>query len=79
MNEVKITNFSTMANLYRNMHRPMVDEIFTQKESYEEKLKKAVEDKDVKAAKAIKAKIESLDKEARDLWRQICIEAEKLI
>lgn len=71
-------NTSEKANLYRNMHRPLVDALFEEKEKLEERLNLAIKEKDIKRAKVLKEKIKKIDSEARELWRKIQKEAEEL-
>ena len=71
-------NTSEKSNLYRNMHRPLVDALFEEKEKLEERLDLAIKEKDIKRAKVLKEKIKKIDSEARELWRKIKKEAEEL-
>jgi hypothetical protein len=71
-------NTSEKANLYRNMHRPLVDALFEEKEKLEERLNLAIKERDIKRAKVLKEKIKKIDSEARELWRKIQKEAEEL-
>jgi len=71
-------NTSEKANLYRNMHRPLVDALFEEKEKLEERLNLAIKERDIKRAKVLKEKIRKIDSEARELWRKIQKEAEEL-
>ena len=71
-------NNSEKANLYRNMHRPLVDALFEEKEKLEERLNLAIKERDIKRAKVLKEKIRKIDSEARELWKKIQKEAEEL-
>jgi len=71
-------NTSEKANLYRNMHRPLVDALFEGKEKLEERLNLAIKERDIKRAKVLKEKIRKIDSEARELWKKIQKEAEEL-
>lgn len=71
-------NTSEKANLHRNMHRPLVDALFEEKEKLEERLNLAIKERDIKRAKVLKEKIRKIDFEARELWKKIQKEAEKL-
>ncbi|HPM40199.1 MAG TPA: hypothetical protein PK371_04820 [Bacteroidales bacterium] len=71
-------NTSEKANLYRNMHRPLVDALFEEKEKLEERLNLAIKERDIKRAKVLKEKIRKIDSEARELWKKIQKEAEEL-
>ncbi len=71
-------NISEKANLYRNMHRPLVDALFEEKEKLEERLNLAIKERDIKRAKVLKEKIRKIDSEARELWKKIQKEAEEL-
>ena len=71
-------NTSEKANLYRNIHRPLVVALFEEKEKLEERLNLAIKERDIKRAKVLKEKIRKIDSEARELWRKIQKEAEEL-
>ena len=71
-------NTSEKASLYRNMHRPLVDALFEEKEKLEERLNLAIKERDIKRAKVLKEKIRKIDSEARELWKKIQKEAEEL-
>jgi len=71
-------NTSEKANLYRNMHRPLVDALFEEKEKLEERLNLAIKERDIKRGKVLKEKIRKIDSEARELWKKIQKEAEEL-
>ena len=71
-------NTSEKANLYRNMHRHLVDALFEEKEKLEERLNLAIKERDIKRAKVLKEKIRKIDSEARELWKKIQKEAEEL-
>jgi len=71
-------NTSEKANLYRNMHRPLVDALFEEKEKLEERLNLAIKEREIKRAKVLKEKIRKIDSEARELWKKIQKEAEEL-
>lgn len=87
--EVKITNFSTMANAYRNINREPVDKLFEEKQSLEEKLQRVPKVRKnksnlskvkgiQKANSNLQEKIDKLDYKARQLWREIVTNANQL-
>lgn len=72
-NPITITNWSPMANAYRNMRRPEVDDIFKKAEKLEATAR--YKEKDRKISKSEKAdeynKVIAKKEEARQLWRTI--------
>lgn len=76
-NPVTITNWSPVANAYRNLRRPEVDAIFLKAEKLETKSRY-----DKKLSKSQKSqnqqKVESLRNEAKQLWRRIITHANTL-
>ena len=79
--EIKITKFTTEANIYRNLRRAEVDKLFALKGNFEYKLKEEEAkkaDADKEKIKSFKDSIRHFDYKARNLWREICKTAETL-
>lgn len=77
-----ITNFSIQANVYRNIMREQVDNLFLQRDKYTSLVMQELQRRD----KADKARIhnwnnlaEQYDTKARELWHNIVEHAETLI
>lgn len=69
--EIKITNFSPLANLHRNLNRPVVDFKFEKADMIYNKLMNANVDLSSNYAQQQFNLIEQLDFEARQIWRDI--------
>lgn len=76
-NEVKITNFTEKANLHRNSNRPVVDQIFAEKQHLQEQLE-MFGDKNSPHAKMLQEKIDRLDYKGHQIWREIVTVANSL-
>jgi len=78
MNHAIITNFSPMANLYRNNFRPIVDKMFSKKDFLISK----ANDKKSTLSNAQRNELldeaDELDLKAREQWRTIIETAEQL-
>ncbi len=78
MNHAIITNFSPMANLYRNNFRPIVDKIFSRKDWLITK----ANDKKSTLSNAQRNELldeaDELDVKARKQWHEIVTTAESL-
>ena len=66
-----ITSNSQKAIIYRNMHRPEVDELFNERDS-------KIKIDGVEKYKHNRAERHKLDTQARNLWNIIIIESNKL-
>ena len=78
MNEAIITNFSPMANLYRNNFRPIVDKLFQKKNWNLEKTNSKLNNLSEEEREKLRNYANQLDAEARTQWREICKTAETL-
>lgn len=78
MNHAIITNFSPMANLYRNNFRPIVDKLFSKKDWLITK----ANDKKSTLSNAQRNELldeaDELDAKAREQWKEIVATAESL-
>jgi hypothetical protein len=78
MNHAKITNFSPMANLYRNNFRPIVDKMFSKKDYL---ISKATDKKSTLSnaqRNELLDEADELDLKAREQWHSIVETAEQL-
>lgn len=88
---MEITNFSMFANYYRNMHRPLVDEIFEEKNrvtagadglssdiKYLKRSNKTPKKSMYIRLEELRAEAARLDAKARSLWQDIIAKAEEL-
>ena len=75
---IKITNFSPMANLYRNNFRPIVDKMFSKKDFLITKANDKKSTLTNEQRNALLEEAKELDAKAREQWREIVATAESL-
>ncbi len=75
--EVKITSFSSKANLYRFLKRKTVDKLFKKKGIMLSIADKHKNNKDVAKYNKYISLAKDFDKKARKYWREIITEANK--
>ena len=78
MNHIKITNFSPMANLYRNNFRLAVDKLFSKKDWLIAKANDKKSTLTNEQRNALLDEADELDFKAREQWREIVATAENL-
>ena len=78
MNHAIITNFSPMANLYRNNFRPIVDRIFSRKNWLITKANDKESALTNEQRNALLDEANELDTKAREQWKEIVATAESL-
>ena len=75
---IKITNFSPMANLYRNNFRPIVDKLFSKKDWLITKANDKKSTLTNEQKNALLDEADELDAKAREQWHEIVATAESL-
>lgn len=75
---IKITNFSPMANLYRNNFRPIVDKMFSKKDFLITKANDKKSTLTNEQRNALLEEAKKLDAKAREQWHEIVTTAESL-
>jgi predicted transcriptional regulator len=75
---IKITNFSPMANLYRNNFRPIVDKMFSKKDFLITKANDKKSTLTNEQRNALLEEAKEIDAKAREQWHEIIATAESL-
>jgi predicted transcriptional regulator len=75
---IKITNFSPMANLYRNNFRPIVDKMFSKKDFLITKANDKKSTLTNEQRNTLLEEAKELDAKAREQWHEIVATAESL-